>query len=101
MKPNTSIRHGDLSLIKIAKLPKDLVETKTKVLLTGSHDHGHTINAGKVYFKQVDGFVFGYLIAKGTILNHIEHGKVKLTDGVYELRKQQELTHDGMKPVID
>jgi len=97
---NILIRHGDLALVKIPKLPKGLVATKTKVLLTGSHNNKHTINSGKVYFKQ-DGFVFGYLVAKGTTLNHIEHGKVKLPDGIYELRKQQEQTHDGLKPVID
>jgi len=95
------IRHGDLALVKIDKLPKGLLETKTKVLLTGSHNNNHSISVGKVYFKQVDGFVFGYLVAKKTTLNHIEHGGVKLVDGVYELRKQVEQTHDGLKPVID
>lgn len=98
---NQLIRHGDLALKLINSLPADLTETKTKVLITGSHGNHHTIDKGKVYFKKVDDFVFGYLFAKKTTLDHPEHGKVKLTDGVYELRKQNEIRHDGLKPVID
>ena len=96
-----TIRHGDIALKQIDQLPKDLVETKTKILISGSHGNHHTIDKGKVYFKKVDDFVFGYLVAKGTILNHTEHGKVKLPNGIYELRKQNEIRHDGLKPVID
>ena len=94
------IRHGDLALKQISKLPTGLKETKTNILVTGSHGHHHFIDKGKVYFKKVDNFVFGYLVAKNTILNHEEHGKVKL-NGVYELRKQSEFTPQGLIPVKD
>lgn len=96
----TIIRHGDLCLVKVSKIPK-LEETKTNVLMKGSHGHDHTINQGKVYFSKVDDFVFGYLKAKNTTLDHPEHKEIKLKDGIYELRKQQEFTPDGLKPVID
>ena len=102
----SNYRHGDLALIGIEKLPEGMVATKTKVLMEGSHGNAHTINKGKVYLKDANEYVFGYLEAKGTILSHAEHGEGKekvarIEDGVYELRKQQEKTHEGMKPVID
>ena len=104
------IRHGDLCLKKVKNLPDDLQETKTKILMTGSGGNDHAIDNGKVYLKQVNDFVFGYLIAKDTKLLHPEHGKkikgqnlkeVKLDDGIYELRKQHEETHEGMVAVVD
>lgn len=97
----TLIRQGDLGLVKIFKLPKGLKEEKTKILISGSHGHHHSIDNGKVYFKQVDQYVFGYLVAKDTTIDHEEHGGMKLPNGVYELRKQQEFTPQGLVPVID
>lgn len=104
------IRHGDLALIGIKELPKDLKPTKTKILMVGSGGNNHSIDNGTVYLKNVDEFVFGYLVAKNTKLLHIEHGKivkgkklkeVKIEDGVYQLRKQNEMTHQGMRQVVD
>jgi hypothetical protein len=103
-------RHGDLCLIGIKELPQDLKPSKTKILMVGSGGNNHSINKGTVYIKNVDEFVFGYLEAKDTKLLHIEHGKkvkgkelreAKIEDGIYELRKQMENTHSGMKQVID
>ena len=97
----TLIRQGDLVLKKVKKLPAGLKETKTKVLVTGSHGHDHTISQGKVYLQKVDTHVFGYLVAKNTVIDHPEHGGMKLENGVYELRKQHEYTPAGLVPVID
>ena len=94
-------RHGDICGVKISKLPKGLKETKTTVLETGSHGHNHSINQGKVYFKKDGEHIFGYLVAKDTFLNHEEHGKLELTNGVYELRKQTEHTPQGLIPIRD
>jgi len=134
MNKTKAIRHGDLALIEIDKLPEGLKQFKTKVIMRGSHGHDHSFDNGKLYLKQVDSFVFGYLVAKNTILFHPEHGfknlgqgfeknrtgkgnigrpklkngfkktglrEAKIADGIYELRKQIEDTHEGMKPVID
>jgi len=103
------IRHGDLALARISRLPKGLKESKSKVIMVGSHGHDHFFDTGKLYFKNSGDFVFGYLIAKDTTLFHSEHGKKKIgsllslaiKDGNYELRKQQEFTNEGMKSVID
>lgn len=108
-------RHGDLGLFEINELPEGLKKSTSKTLMTGSGGHNHTFDHGEFYTKQ-NGLVVGYLVAKNTSLYHPEHGqempksyqqrygnvkRAKISDGVYELRKQQEDTHDGMKPVID
>jgi hypothetical protein len=105
-------RHGDLALIGIEKLPSDIEdETASNVIMKGSHQNEHTATDAKIYLKDTDGFVFGYMVAgKDCLLHHVEHGvKIKgkqmkdayIEPGVYELRKQHEDTHDGMKQVID
>lgn len=103
-------RHGEVGFVPIKKLPENLKESKTNVIMKGSHNNDHTFTNGKLYLKHIDQFVFGYFIAdKNCILLHVEHGKdtggklreAKLPKGIYELRKQQEDTNEGMKPVID
>lgn len=104
-------RHGDLCLIGIKMLPKDLKETKTDVIMTGSHGHDHTVKNAIVYLQKSGDFIVGYIVAdKGCILYHLEHGEVvkgkklreaEIDQGIYELRKQCEDTNEGMKPVID
>jgi len=95
-------RHGEICLLKIDTLPKRLKQTKTNVLMTGSHANSHTFDKGKIYLKS-DGQTFGYLVAESTKLFHPEHSPkgCKIQDGIYQLIKQQEFTPDGFKPVID
>jgi hypothetical protein len=103
-------RHGDLALIEVESLPNNIKESESKILMTGSGGHDHTFDHGTFYPKQ-DGLVIGYLVANNrTRLYHPEHGKVvegknlreaNIAAGIYELRRQQEDTHDGMKPVED
>lgn len=101
-------RHGEVLLVKIEKLPKSLMESKTKVLMTGSHGNDHAIDSGKLYLiKPKEGdFAFGYLVAKNTSLLHPEHQdaktkKCKIKDGIYQLIKQTEFTPEGLIPVLD
>jgi len=108
MMYQNSYRHGDLVLVEVEKLPKDLEPTNTDVILEGK-TNTHRIVKGKIYFKEVDMFVFGYLEAfQGAYLTHPEHGegkskvlKAPIEPGFYELRRQQEETHEGMKQVED
>jgi hypothetical protein len=103
-------RHGDLGLIGVSELPTGLKKSDSKILMNGSGGHNHTFDHGEFY-PHNDGLVIGYLVANNrTRLYHPEHGKVingkelreaKITGGIYELRRQQEDTHDGMKPVED
>jgi hypothetical protein len=105
MKTLHTYRHGEVMLREVEKLPQDLTKAKTKVFMTGSHGHNHSINTGDLYFHKDGEFIFGYLVAKNTSLLHPEHspnvGDAQIADGVYELRKQQEYTPEGLVPVID
>lgn len=110
MKKTVYLRHGDLALVPIKSLPEGLKKAKTNIIMTGSHNNDHKAINCDIYFKDIDQFVFGYLVAKkGAKLLHPDHGdkkdkglkEAKLPVGVYELRKQHQETHTGMVPVID
>jgi len=102
-------RHGDLCLVKLDKLPKELKVSKTNILMqNGSGGNPHSFQGGSFYPVKKEEFVIGYLKAKNTILFHVEHGEgkrglksAKIKDGIYEVRGQVEYTHNGMKEVID
>jgi hypothetical protein len=103
------VRHGDLALIKVEKLPEGLTASASKTLMQGSHGNNHEVKNGVVYMKDVDQFVFGYLQAQeGCTLLHPDHGAgdgaiktSELPEGTYELRRQFEHKHESMTQVID
>ena len=125
-------RHGEIGLFQIEKLPKGLKKSESKIIMQGSHGNSHSIDNGELYFKNVDNYIFGYLVAKNTKLQHFEHGNIcsvcgydklintntcsqcntdfvkekkyrlaKINNGVFELRKQNEIVNSELKPVID
>ena len=106
-----NIRHGDLAFIGIDKLPEGLkLLSDSKVLMQGSGGHDHKYDNGEFYPKKENDFIIGYFVAKETTLYHPDHGEkvdgselrtAKIPDGFYELRRQNEETNDGMKPVLD
>lgn len=105
-----NFRHGDLALIGVAKLPDGLRASKSNVLMTGSGGNDHVVKGGTVYPVEGQLFVVGYLVANGGAqLLHPDHGKavkgrlrvVSIPEGVYELRRQVEESHQGMRPVVD
>ena len=78
--------------------------------MTGSSNNPHIVKNCDIYFKKESDFVFGYLRArKGAKLYHAEHGskkvgglmEAKLKVGNYQLRVQNEATHEGLKIVED
>jgi len=95
-------RHGEVLLETIKKLP-DLKESKTDIIMKGSHQHNHTFKGGKLYLKEEGEYVFGYLEAKDTKLFHDEHSPegAKILNGIYRLRKQVEFVNGELKQVID
>lgn len=104
-------RHGDLALISVKELPDNLEKSFSKILMKGSHGNNHSFDEGEFFLKKNSDIVFGYLVAgENTNLFHISHGektknkrlrKAKINPDIYELRKQHEETHEGMKPIID
>ena len=102
------IRHGDLALIPIDAITLGLRASNTKVLLRGSNNNPHGFDRGTFYPKSDGQFVVGEFLANDTTLTHCDHGdghgrvkKAKIVDGAWELRRQQEQTHAGMRPVED
>ena len=95
-------RQGDLAFIQIPKIPK-LKAGDNILLANGSGGHSHTFKGGIFYPKVEGDFIIGYLKAKGTKIYHAEHSPKgdKIKDGNYEVRRQVEFTHEGMKQVID
>lgn len=108
-KKSTVIRHGDLALVKVETLPDGLIPSDSNVMMQGSGGNNHAVKNGVIYFKEVDQFVFGYLMAQPKCqLVHPDHGNgcgavktAPLEEGIYELRRQFEQTHDAMRPVVD
>lgn len=97
-------RHGDTCYVGVSKIPKGLkVQKSNVVLFSGSGGNPHTFEGGSFYKKEGDGFILGYLKAKNTKLFHVEHSPkgVLIKDGLYEVRKQVEYTHEGLRQVID
>ncbi len=103
-------RQGDILFVSIDKLPKGLKETKSKVIINGTNGHDHSFNMGKLYMQKEGVYIIGYFEAiEGTKILHPEHGievggklrEGKIKPGFYQLRIQNEDTHEGMKPVID
>lgn len=96
------IRHGDIALVNANKKPAKAILSKDNILATGSHGNSHTFTGGKFY-KVNEGYVIGYLQANNTKLFHPEHSPkgVKIPNGIYEVRKQQEVTPQGLIFVQD
>lgn len=99
-----NIRHGDIAFIGIDKLSKGLKSSKSnKIMEGGSGGNTHIFKGGTFYPKIEGSNIIGYFKAKNTKLYHIEHSPkgCKIENGVYEVRRQVEYTHEGMKQVID
>ena len=105
-----NIRHGDMALIGVEKLPEGLTASRSNILLTGSGNNPHTVDRGTFYPDQ-NGQVVGYLVADDKCrLFHPDHGQevtksdsreVTVPKGIYAVRRQIEDTHEGMRAVED
>lgn len=105
-----AVRHGEILFVPVKSLPRGLKKATTNIIMRGSGDNPHKVTGADIYFKKDGDYVFGYLKAKrGAKLLHPEHGIKKvgglmeapLKSGIYQMRKQLEVTNEGLKPVID
>jgi len=111
MKTLKNYRHGDMAIIGISSLPKNLKSSKSKILLqNGSGGHSHSFDNGIFYPDpkeyEENGLKIiqlGFLKAKNTKLFHEEHSPKggKIENGIYQIRRQYESIHGIQKPVID
>ena len=104
------IRHGEVLLVPVTKLPKGLKKADTDCIMKGSGDNPHTVSNCDIYFVKENDYVFGYLKAKrGAKIYHREHGIKKvgglmeapLKMGIYQLRQQVEVVNGQLRPIID
>lgn len=102
-----NIRHGDMALIGIDKLPEGLKASKSRVLMTGSHGNNHAFTGPGTFYPHEGNRgtlrIVGYFDAKkGTMLTHLDHGPEgeKLREvpieGSFQVREQIVDTHSGI-----
>lgn len=87
------LRHGDLLIKEITKLPEDLKEIKTNIVAEGEFTgHNHTVitedNSIAVY-SSFDGKKYLNCI-KDAKISHQEHKTLEIPCGIYEVIIEQE-----------
>ena len=121
---NKHYRHGDILLIKIDELPKNIKfkTKKDKVILKGEvTGHAHTLRGNAKILEKAERIinpsptgslpvrnlpmrsqVIGYAVVKEpTELIHEEHNTITLPVGTYEIKRQREYDSDYIKFVED
>jgi hypothetical protein len=96
-------RQGDVALIEIERLPKNLKE-KDKVLAFGEitgHKHQFKSNQVQVFAdKNNNQFV---QVKQKSVLEHEEHQHLEIPKGNYKvvLQREFDLVNDGIRQVLD
>lgn len=105
MNAQNGYRQGDLAYISVESFPEGVEASGSNVILqSGSGGNPHSFAGGEFYKREEGDFILGYLKAAGTKLFHAEHGPKEgfaLPDGLYQVRRQNEETIDGLKQVQD
>lgn len=86
-------RQGDLLFIKTDKLTGQ-EKSNRHVLESSVTGHSHTILDGKVFVNDLPNWEFPgnfYIQVPDTELIHQEHKTIKLSAGIYEVRRQREV----------
>jgi hypothetical protein len=94
-------RQGDLLIVKVKRIPKDVVKKTGRVLAEGeATGHFHKLDRGDVYEKEG---VLYFRVQEGTEthLDHPEHGKMTFVPGKYKVIRQREYTPLGWRNVAD
>lgn len=97
------IRQGDVTLIKIAALPK-VEAIKTNVVAHGESGNTHTL-VGKDarLYEGPDKSMFAVVSSKPATLTHQEHLPITVEPGIYRVGKEQEYSYEDnyIRQVID
>jgi hypothetical protein len=94
-------RHGDVMIWAIDKLPKGIEPHRGSVLHSGDNN-SHDIISGDAFIGESSGKKF--LVCKSEVtLDHAEHGKGVLPEGIYEIRIKREYDHmlEESREVVD
>ena len=93
-------RQGDLCIVKIEELPKNLKKRKEGVILYGeATGHSHRLKDGEVYES---GELIYLNVPYITEIIHEEHDPIPLEKGIYEIKRQREYqSKDMVRLVVD
>lgn len=94
-------RQGDLLITKINELPKGLKKVPSGIIVRGeATGHSHRLVDGDV-FSGKNGLLYLVVASKG-VITHEEHKPIKLSKGLYKVRRQREYgSGDMVKVVVD
>ena len=83
-------RQGDLFIIKVKKIPQDVIKQNNRVLAEGEvTGHFHELDQGEVYEK--DGVLYFKIESDVPAkLNHPEHKTIAFEPGEYKVIRQRE-----------
>ena len=92
-------RQGDLLIVKITKVPLDVVKQSNRILAEGEvTGHMHELDKGTVYEK---GGILYFKVEEPATLNHPEHNPVTFEPGEYKVIRQREYEPKGWRYVAD
>ena len=92
---NEMYRQGDLLLIQREELSNEAIKTNSQILLeVTATGHHHKIINGLIFRQEISNEgVFAYVKAnKECSLIHEEHHTINLPEGIYEVRRQREVS---------
>lgn len=101
---NKPLRQGDVLLIRVNKIPSDLVKTKSNTLALGeATGHHHTLFGNDVvcYAENENSLADFFEIKTEANLVHQEHDAITLPKGKYRKVIQVEYTPAGIRNVAD
>ena len=88
-------RQGDILLIKKECSPKGTLSKEDVLIEVSMTGHAHKVKNGQIYHQEIERStsIFAYIVAlKGCKLIHDEHKTIELPEGVYEARRQREVS---------
>jgi hypothetical protein len=94
------IRHGDVQIVKVDSIPKDVKKLNRKELAYGEvTGHAHRIDIGEL-FETKNGEL--YLKVKNlSKVSHEEHKTITLEPGCYRVSIKRQYTPTGWENVAD
>lgn len=97
----TMIRHGDVQLVKVKEIPKDvkLLKNRKELAFGEVTGHAHRIDVGDL-FEAKDGGLF-LKVERLATLTHEEHKAVKIKPGCYRIAIKRQYTPTGWEAVRD
>ncbi len=89
-------RQGDLLIVRVNKMPKDVLKQKSLVLAEGEvTGHFHELDKGEVY--ESDGVLYFRVDSDSPAkLNHPEHKTIVFEPGEYKVIRQREYQPKGI-----